>query len=92
MSDMAHPVSGKVFNIAPESKYSGQEAQDRTHRVCMQEMPDGGRAAEVLSGVLCQALQQLQHRTSAAEELLQALDQARLHEKERETIHATAIR
>ncbi len=59
---------------------------------CMQEMQDRGSAAEVLAGMLCKVLQQLQHRRSAVEELVQALDQARLHEKEIGTRHAHVIR
>ncbi len=58
----------------------------------MQDLRDRGSAAEVLSGVLCKTLQQLQHRRSLAEELVEALDQARLHEKENSILHAQAMR
>ena len=58
----------------------------------MQDMQDRGSAAEVLTDVLCKVLQQLQHRQSAAEELVQALDQARLGEKEMQARHAHVIR
>ena len=58
----------------------------------MQELQDRGSAAEVLAGVLCKVLQQLQHRNCVAEELVQALDRARLHEKETVSRHAHVIR
>lgn len=58
----------------------------------MQGMHERGSVAEVLSEVLCKALQQLQHRQSLAEELVQALEQERLRDKELQSFHQQAMR
>ena len=58
----------------------------------MQGMHDRGSAAELLAGVLCCVLQRLHARQSLAEELVQALEQARLHDKESRQLHLQATR
>ena len=47
-----------------------------------QEMGERGSAAEILAEVLCRALQRLRRSQSVAEELVQALEPARMHAKE----------
>ena len=55
-------------------------------------MHDQGSAAELLAGVLCSVLQRLHARQTLAEELVQALEQARLHDKESRQLHLQATR
>ena len=49
-------------------------------------------AAEVLAEVLCRTLQKLQRSQSAAEELIQALEQARMHAKKSQGRHQQVMR
>ena len=58
----------------------------------VQGMHDRRSAAEVLAGVLSSVLQRLHARQSLAEELVEALEQARLHNKESRHLHLQATR
>ena len=58
----------------------------------MQGKGERGSAAEILAEVLCRTLQKLQHSQSVAEELIQALEQARMHAKESQGRHQQAMR
>jgi hypothetical protein len=57
----------------------------------MQGMGERGSAAEILAEVLCRALQKLRRSQSVAEELIQALEPARMQAKESQGRHRQAM-